>query len=119
MWQQAPQVAQESGELPLPPLRLRVGPEGAILEQSESERAMKFLYWSVGVMQILTGFMLAWSIAPGWKWLWITAAVYWFFVGCVFGVAALFKLTAGKIGAGVSRGSAGGRPHTPAPTKEG
>jgi hypothetical protein len=79
---------------------------------------MKFLYWSVGVMQILTGFMLAWSIAPAWRWVWITAAIFWFFVGVVFGVLGLSKLVAGKLGAGGARGSRAGSPHSPAPQKE-
>lgn len=79
---------------------------------------MKVLYWSVGVMQILTGFMLAWSVAPAWRWLWITAAVYWFFVGVVLGLAGLTKLVAGKVGAGGARVNAGTRPHPPAPQKE-
>jgi hypothetical protein len=79
---------------------------------------MKFLYWSVGVMQILTGIMLAWSIAPGWRWVWITLAVLWFFVGVGLLVAATAKLVAGKVG-GAGRGStAAGRPHPPAPQKE-
>lgn len=63
---------------------------------------MKFLYWSVGVFQIVTGFMLAWSIAPGWRWVWVTAAVYWFFVGIVLGVVGIGKLVAGKMGAGLA-----------------
>jgi hypothetical protein len=61
---------------------------------------MKFLEWIVGVMQILTGLMLAGSIAPAWRWLWITLAVFWFFVGATLGIIALGKLVAGKVGAG-------------------
>jgi hypothetical protein len=79
---------------------------------------MKFLYWSVGVMQVLTGFMLAWSIAPAWRWVWTTAAVYWFFVGCVLGVLGLSRLVASKVGVGGARGNAVGRPHPPAAQKE-
>jgi hypothetical protein len=79
---------------------------------------MKFLHWTVGVMQILTGIMLAWSIAPGWRWLWITAAVFWFFVGCVLGVLSISKLVAGKLGAGGARAFTAGKPHSPAPQKE-
>jgi len=79
---------------------------------------VKFLHWSVGVMQILTGIMLAWSIAPAWRWVWVTAALLWFFVGVVLGVVGLSKLVAGKVG-GAGRGStAAGRPHQPTPQKE-
>ena len=79
---------------------------------------MKFLHWCVGAMQILTGFMLAWSIAPGWRWVWIAIAVFWFFAGAVIGTVTLAKLVAGKVGAG---GLARlGRPQVtpPAPKKE-
>jgi len=79
---------------------------------------MKFLYWCVGAMQILTGFMLAWSIAPGWRWVWITLAVYWFFVGGVTAAVAVAKLVAGKVGAGALRGLRPGSPAAPAPHKE-
>lgn len=57
---------------------------------------MKFLYYSTGVMQILTGYMLAWSVAPGWRWVWVTASVFWFFTGCGLATAWLVKLTARK-----------------------
>ncbi len=79
---------------------------------------MKVLYWSVGVMQILTGFMLAWSIAPAWRWGWLTLAVYWVFVGAVLGVLGLAKLVSGKVGAGGARAFQAGKPHSPAPQQE-
>jgi hypothetical protein len=79
---------------------------------------MKFLYWSVGVMQILTGFMLAWSIAPAWRWVWITAAVYWFFAGVGAAGFALAKLVAGKVGAGARSLPKGTPTVLPAPHKE-
>lgn len=61
---------------------------------------MKFLYWCVGVLQILTGFMLAWSVAPAWHWVWISVAIFWLFAGVSAGVVSLAKLVAGKVGAG-------------------
>ena len=79
---------------------------------------MKVLYWSVGVMQILTGFLLAWSVAPAWRWVWITLAVYWFFVGVVLSLASLAKLVAGKVGAGGAGARGNARPLPPAPQKE-
>jgi hypothetical protein len=79
---------------------------------------MKFLYWSVGVMQILTGFMLAWSIAPAWRWVWITAAVVWFFAGVVLGLLGLSRLVAGKVGAGGGAGLPRRTTTPPAPQKE-
>jgi hypothetical protein len=79
---------------------------------------MKFLYWSVGVMQILTGIMLAWSIAPGWRWVWLTLAVLWFFVGVGLLVVRIAKLVTDKVSAGGARVTAAGRPHPPAPQKE-
>lgn len=79
---------------------------------------MKFLYWSVGVLQILTGFMLAWSIAPAWRWVWITCAVYWFFAGIVFAVLGLSKLVTGRVGAGLLPKTRAGSPAAAAPHKE-
>lgn len=79
---------------------------------------MRFLYWCVGVMQILTGFMLAWSIAPGWRWVWTTCAVFWFFVGAVLGLVSLAKLVSGKVGAGVLGRRASSASPAPAPHKE-
>jgi len=79
---------------------------------------MKFIYWCVGVLQILTGFMLAWSIAPRWRWVWISIAVYWLFVGGVAGALALVKLVAGKVGAGALRSFKPGAGAAPAPQKE-
>jgi hypothetical protein len=79
---------------------------------------MRFLYWCVGVMQILTGFMLAWSIAPAWRWVWIACAVFWFFAGLVLLGWKLAKLAAGKVGAGGPRSLKGTSPGTPAPHKE-
>jgi len=76
---------------------------------------MKFLYWSVGVLQIFTGLMLAWSIAPAWRWVWITCAIYWFFAGIVFAVLGLGKLVAGKVSAG--RAGKSLLPSQPAPAQ--
>ncbi len=79
---------------------------------------MKFLHWSVGVMQILTGLMLAWSIAPAWRWVWLPIAVVWFLVGCVLGLLGLSALVSGKWRMGAARASLGGKPHAPTASKE-
>ena len=79
---------------------------------------MKFLNWCVGAMQILTGFMLAWSVAPAWRWVWIAIAVFWFFAGAVIGTVTLAKLVAGKVGAGAWNKKAPGAQLAPAPKKE-
>jgi hypothetical protein len=79
---------------------------------------MKFLYWCVGVMQILTGFELAYSIAPAWRWVWLSISVVWLFVGVVYGLGSLAKLVAGKVGRGaLGVPSKYGGP-TPQPSKE-
>ena len=79
---------------------------------------MKFLLWCVGVLQILTGFLLAWSLAPGWRWVWTTCAVVWFFAGAVLGLVALAKLVSGKAGAGVLGRRASSASPALAPQKE-
>jgi hypothetical protein len=79
---------------------------------------MKFLYYTVGVMQILTGFMLAWSIAPAWRWVWISAAVFWFFVGVGLGILRIAKLVTTKGGAGSPLARLADRATRPAPDKE-
>lgn len=79
---------------------------------------MKFLYWSVGVMQILTGFLLAWSIAPGWRWVWVSLAIYWFFVGCVLAGLAIAKLVTDKVRMGAARPQRAGTAHAPTDSKE-
>ena len=80
---------------------------------------MKFLLWSVGVLQILIGLMFAWSIAPGWRWVWITCALFWFFAGAITGLVSLAKLVSGKGGAGVLGRRAGSASPAPAPVKFG
>jgi hypothetical protein len=79
---------------------------------------MKFLYWCVGCMQILTGLMLAWSIAPAWRWVWLPIAVYWFLVGSVLGVMGLAAIVSGKWQVGGARGIRAGGPHSPTPKQE-
>ena len=79
---------------------------------------MKCLCWCVGVMQIFTGFMLAWSIAPGWRWVWTTCAVLWVFAGAVLGLVALAKLVSGRVGAGVMGRRASSASPAPAPHEE-
>lgn len=79
---------------------------------------MKFLCWCVGLMQIFTGFMLAGSIAPGWRWVWTTCLVVWFFAGAVLALAGLAKLVAGKVGAGVLGRRASSASPALAPQKE-
>ncbi len=79
---------------------------------------MKFMFWSLGVLQILTGFVLAWTIAPAWKWVWITCAIYWIFVGVIAAGIAMAKLVAGKVGAGGVRRLVTSAGATPAPKKE-
>ncbi len=79
---------------------------------------MKFLVWCVGAMQIVTGFVLAYTTAPGSRWVWIIISVYWFFVGVIAAGTSLAKLVAGKVGAGAFAGLGGRRPGAPAPHKE-
>lgn len=80
---------------------------------------MRFLYWCVGVLQILTGFMLAWSIAPAWRWVWITAAVLWFLTGAGLLVYMAARVVTRKVGAGaLGRGVRRGEP-APQPKQEG
>lgn len=69
---------------------------------------MKFLYWCVGVFQILTGFMLAYSTNPGWRWVWILAALYWSFVGLVMAAMVLGKLMGRKFRTAESQHDFGG-----------
>ncbi len=79
---------------------------------------MKFLHWCVGVMQVLTGLMLAWSLAPAWRWVWLPIAVVWFLVGCVLGLVGLNALVSGKWRMGAVRGLQAGAPHAPTSKKE-
>jgi hypothetical protein len=79
---------------------------------------MRFLYWCVGVLQILTGFMLAWSIAPAWRWVWIVAAVFWLFTGASLAVLGTARLVSRKVGAGVGWRAARRGDIPPQPKKE-
>lgn len=79
---------------------------------------MKFLYWCIGVMQILTGLMLAWSVAPAWRWVWLPLALSWLFVGVGLAAMGLAKLASGKWGMGAARGLRAGAPHAPTSSKE-
>ena len=80
---------------------------------------MKFLLWCCGVMVILEGAEMAWALAPGWKWVWIAAAVYWFLAGVVAGASVLVKTVTGRMNAGVGPSFTRRQPPTPAPHKEG
>jgi hypothetical protein len=79
---------------------------------------MKFMHWCVGVLQLLTGLMLAWSIAPAWRWVWVTLAVVWFFVGCVLAGLGLVQLASGKWRVGAARPARVGEAHAPTAPKE-
>jgi hypothetical protein len=79
---------------------------------------VKFLVWSAGAIEILAGLMLAWSVAPAWKWVWLALAVLWFFAGVTIGLVALAKLVTGKVGAGALRSRLGAVSGAPAPHKE-
>jgi len=79
---------------------------------------VKFLNWCVGVMQILTGVMLAWSLAPAWRWVWIPIGVVWFFVGCALGLTGLAKLVSEKWKMGAARPTRAGAAHAPTDNKE-
>jgi hypothetical protein len=79
---------------------------------------MKFLHWCVGVMQILTGLMLAWSIAPAWRWVWLPLAVLWFFVGLGLAAVSLARLATGKWRVGAARGLQAGVSHAPTDKRE-
>lgn len=79
------------------------------------EAEVKFTTWCVGVLQILLGLMLAWSVAPAWRWVWVATAVVWALLGLVLAGVALARLATGRfrMGAGL-RGVNSGRP---APTE--
>jgi hypothetical protein len=69
-------------------------------------------------MQILTGFMIAWSVAPAWRWVWIAAAIYWFFAGVGLAAMGLVKLASGKWRMGAASSPLAGKRHAPTDVKE-
>jgi hypothetical protein len=79
---------------------------------------MKFLCWCAGVTEILLGCMLAWSIAPAWRWVWLTLAVVWFFVGLGLAAMGLAKLATGKWRMGAARTPLAGVTRAPSDSKE-
>lgn len=79
---------------------------------------MRGMTWLVGVLVVLLGLELRPANSGGWAAVWISAAVLWFFVGCVLGVYALAKIASAKIGARVGGSGRAGRPTTALPGAE-
>lgn len=70
---------------------------------------MRGLTWLVGVMVILLGLELRPANSGGWTAVFISAAVLWFFVGCVLGVYALSRVASAKMAGRTGSGSRAGR----------
>lgn len=58
---------------------------------------MRGLTWLLGVFVILLGYEGGNSAWRGWAAVWTSAAVLWFFVGCVLGVYALSRVASAKM----------------------